>query len=279
MMIQFFYTLSPLLLASLGVLFTELSGVLNIGMEGIMLWGAFWSMALLITTQSPFIAILGAMLSGLLFAIVLSFTLTRWRANIFLAGLSLNLFAWGLTPIISSLLFQVRGVLNLQQLGIRIPHLHRFLNGFLILGLFLIIGFWYLLNQTRIGTIYRAHHISPKALNDLGISIQPFQVGALLVSGILGGAAGALLVFRLGSYVPNISAGRGWISLVVVFLGNKHPGGILVAVAVFALAEFIAVEAQQGFGLPGLLIGLPYFLTMAGLIFWAVLSRRRNRRN
>jgi ABC-type uncharacterized transport system permease subunit len=273
MITQILYNMTPLLFASLGVLLTELAGVLNIGMEGIMLWGAFWSMVLLITTQSPWVAIIGAMLAGWSFSLLLTIGIIRWRANIFLAGLSLNLFAWGLTPIMSSLMFQVRGVLNLQQLGIYVPNIQLVLNLFLVLGFVLVIWFGFLLSKTRFGTIFRGYHISPKAIEDLGISIQPYQRIALFLSGILGGIAGALLVLRLGSYVPNISAGRGWISLVVVFLGNKHPWGILLATLVFAFAELVAVEAQQGFGLPGLLIGLPYFLTMLGLIFWAIVYK------
>lgn len=275
MLEQIFLNSVPILLAGLGVLATELAGVLNIGIEGLMVWGAFLSLGTAVLSGSPLLGILVAVLGGALGGALLAFVHLRYRVNVFIAGLSLNLFAWGLVPILSSLILGVKGVFNLQQMGVSLPTLRLVLQGVYVFALLLLPLFWYLYKWNRHGTVYRAIHSRASAVHDLGIRIESYKTWALLISGALAGLAGAVLAYRLGAYVPNISAGRGWISLVVVFLGNYHPVGIAVSSLLFSSAEYFAAQAQEGFPLPGLLIGLPYFLTLAALVLWALVKRKR----
>jgi len=197
----------------------------------------------------------------------------RYKANVFIAGLSINLFAWGLTPILGSLFFGIKGVISLTQLGLGLEELTTGLGWLQILSFFVMGLSWFVLYQTRTGVVYRALYSDSEGVGNLGISKGFFQISALVVSGILAGLAGAALAFRLGAYVPNMSAGRGWISLVVVFLGNMNPLGILIASGVFSGAELLATQAQEGFGLPGILNGLPYLMTLLALVVWAVVRR------
>ena len=99
----------------------------------------------------------------------------------------------------------------------------------------------------------------------------------MLLSGVLAGAAGAEVAIRLGVYLPNISAGRGWIALVTIFLGYRHPFGIVLAALFFALFEGLAGSAQGFLNVPGtVLVGLPYLVTVVAMVAYSALRRGRS---
>jgi simple sugar transport system permease protein len=97
----------------------------------------------------------------------------------------------------------------------------------------------------------------------------------MLLSGVLAGFAGGEVALRLGVYLPNISAGRGWIALVAIYLGMRHPIGVVGAAAIFALFESFAGSAQGFTDIPGtLLLGLPYLITVVAMVLYSGLRRR-----
>ncbi|MFW5843375.1 MAG: ABC transporter permease subunit, partial [Spirochaetota bacterium] len=130
------------------------------------------------------------------------------------------------------------------------------------------------LRRHRLGLRIRVAGSAPELLESRGISVDGPRSFALILSGALSGLAGAGIALRLGAYLPGVSGGRGWIALVVIFLGYRRPVGVFVATVFFALAEALAIRAQGlAAASPTLLLSLPYLLVFGGLILYAVLRR------
>jgi simple sugar transport system permease protein len=175
---------------------------------------------------------------------------------------------------LSQIFFGVKGVLGLeQQIGFQI-NLSGWLVILVVLSLCLVLLFWWILTFRRPGIAVRMISSHLQGAREFGLPVRRFQFFSLLISGVLGGLAGSILVFKLGAYVPNMSAGRGWIALVVVFLGNTSPVGVLIGSLLFVGAEYIAGEAQAAASVPGLFVGLPYLITFIALVLWSALRKR-----
>ena len=130
------------------------------------------------------------------------------------------------------------------------------------------------LRRHPLGLRIRVAGSAPDLLESRGIPAARPRALALLLSGALSGLAGAGIALRLGAYLPGLSGGRGWIALVVIFLGYRRPVGVLFATIAFAFAEALAIRAQGLAGVsPTLLLSLPYLLVFAGLILYASLRR------
>ncbi len=262
---------TPILLAALGGLLTELAGVLNIALEGLMLVGAFSAILITELTGSILLGSIGAALSGVILAYLFGFITLRFKANIFITGLAVNLFAIGITNYLSSVIFGTKGVIKF----LNFPELFKFLNNniFVYIGLFLTgLSVW-LIYKTVFGLRLRATGLNPKVVQIKGIESYNIQLKSILISGALSGLGGAALSLNLGAYVPNMTAGRGWIALVAIYLGRKHPVGILITAIFFAGAVYFSNEAQGIFQVPSdILLGFPYFLTLIAMIIFSVLK-------
>jgi len=277
--------MTPFMLAGLGGLFTEKAGVLNIGLEGLMLIGAFAAAGVAGTSGNLWLGAAAAVAVSAGFAYLYAAAALKLRANIFIAALALNLLAIGGTQIASQLLFGTKGVIEfaafpeLQYFTIpglsSIPILTEFFTDH---SLFVYLGFacvpvaaW-LLHKTPFGMYVKAAGLNSTALYVRGIHEQRIKILAITISGITSGLAGASLAFNLGAYVPNITSGRGWIALVAIFLGYKRPYGILLVSFLFAGAELVAQHAQGIAGAPSsLLLAFPFFITFIGMILFSAL--------
>lgn len=263
----------PLILAGLGGLLTERAGVLNIGLEGMILVGAFGGIVGANATGSLLVGFVLGAACGLAIAWVFTFASIELKSNIFIAGLASNLLAAGLIPFASEFLYGTKGVV---QLAVE----HRVARVFgveftLLVALALAGCAWAALYRTRFGLRLRASGDGPSALIARGVSPVRYQRISMLISGVLAGAAGAQIAIRLGVYLPNISAGRGWIALVAVFLGYRRPVGVVVAAVVFAFFEVLAGSAQGFLDIPGtVLIGLPYLFTVIAMVVHSALTNR-----
>ena len=263
----------PILIAALGGVLTERAGVLNIGLEGLILAGAFAAVAGANATGSLAAGLLAGGAAGALLATVYSVACIEMRANIFVAGLATNLLAAGLVPYASALLFGTRGVVRLVPepgfpavLGVPLM---------VVVAAALAIATSVALFRTPFGMRLRATGGNPEALLARALSPDRYRRIAMVLSGVLAGFAGAEVSLRLGVYLPNISAGRGWIALVAVFLGMRHPIGAVGAALVFALFESFAGAAQGFTEIPGtLLLGLPYLITLAAMVGYSAVGRR-----
>lgn len=274
---QALHVLTPVLLAGLGGLFTALAGVLNIGLEGMILAGAFVSIVALHLSGSYLLALTAAAGAGLLLGLVFTFSAVRLRANIFITGLGVNLLAAGVIPFASSALFQVKGVLRLENVT-PLPRLFpAFLGGqtaLLYLALLLVALVHLLLYHTPFGLRLRTAGTAPQLLEERGLSVERYRSYAIWISGVAAGMAGGALALRLGVYLPNISAGRGWIALVTIFLGYRKPLGVLLAALLITLTESLANSAQGTLEIPNtLLLSLPYLLTLLAMILYSGVRR------
>jgi general nucleoside transport system permease protein len=263
-------SMAPILLAALGGLLTERAGILNIALEGLMLTGAFTAVVISGLTGNLYLGILGAVAAGVLAGALFSFVAIHLKGNIFITGLAINLLASGLITFLSGLLFSNRGVLRFPEAPL-IPRIDLPLvgpvSGAVLPVLLLVPAVWWLLYRTPFGLRVRGAGYAPQVLRSRGVNADWVRIITIMLSGAACGLAGSLLSLRLGAYVPGLSAGRGWIALVAIYLGGKKPAGILIATLFFALADAFAGIAQGAEGIsPSLLFALPYFITFLALV-------------
>ena len=263
----------PILFAALGGLLTERAGVLNIGLEGLILTGAFAGIAGANLTGSLAAGLATGAVAGVLLAGVYSVACIELRSNIFVAGLATNLLAAGVVPYLSALLYDTKGVVRLQ-IDPGFPSVAG-VSMMVVLSVFVAAVITVLLFRTPFGMRLRATGGNPDALPARALDPNHYRRIAMLASGLFAGFAGAEVSLRLGVYLPNISAGRGWIALVAIFLGARHPLGAVGAALIFAFFESFAGAAQGFTTIPGtLLLGLPYLITLLAMVLYSALGRR-----
>jgi len=259
----------PLLIAALGGLFTELAGVLNIALEGLILSGAFAAVIATEISGSFFIGITAAIITSTAIAFLFAVTSLHLKGNIFVTGLAINLLVPPLTAMVSKGLFGTKGVIRLEDsLGNQ--------DVFMTLAILLILTFVsvVILRYTPFGLYIRTAGINRDFLESRAVSTRKIQTFAILISGAACGLAGAIISLRLGVFIPGISAGRGWIALVAIYLGNKKPLPILAACFVFAFAETLSDSAQGLIEIPAtIILSFPYFITILGLILYSIFKK------
>jgi general nucleoside transport system permease protein len=281
--------MTPLLFAALGGLFTELSGMLNIALEGLILIGAFAGVVAAAQSGSLLVGVVAGMVAGMAAALLYGLVSLKLKANEFIAGLATNLFASGLTVVLSEQVYKTKGVIPFDVPAL--PQLSSpFLSAIPVLGTVLfnhdilvygswvaVFLTWVFMYRTPAGMRLRATGSSPKAIASLGLSADRYRLGAILVSGAACGLAGCHLSFRLAAYVPNVSSGRGWIALVAIYLGGRKPLGIMAACLLFATAESFSNFAQGFMSVPpDFILAIPYIVTLAALIAGAVVKKARS---
>ena len=261
--------MTPLLFAAAGGLLPALAGTLNIALEGLLLIGAFTSLAVFYHTGSVAAAVSAAAIAAGAVSALHAFAAFKLRANVFIAGLAVNLFSSGLCIVLSQLIFNTKGVITAQN----VPGIAGI---YLFTALLLIVIIWVVVYKTPFGYRLRACDKNTEALISLGLNVQFYRVSALLLSGILCGIGGSFLSLNLGSYIPEMSAGKGWIALVVIFLGGKKPFGLLAAAFVFAAAESYSIHAQSLWKFPpDFILAFPYICTLIALIVVSVLPEKK----
>jgi simple sugar transport system permease protein len=248
---------APVMLASLGALFTELSGTLGVFIEGFMVLGSFFSWVIAGWTGSVFWgSLLTALFAGLTGALLAAFV-QKTGANPFIAGLALNIAAGGITETLSTLWFGTKGVLRNPALA-GLSHVP-----FVYTALLLVIVSGIIIENTRSGLRLKASGLDGEAALDQGIRPSLYRAYAWAIAAFLASLAGAALSFRVGAYSPGGVAGRGWIALAAVYLGFRNVWGTAAAALLFALAERIGFIAQGLSAVPAtVLLGLPSALAL-----------------
>jgi simple sugar transport system permease protein len=273
---------TPILLAALGGLLCERAGVLNIGLEGLMLAGAFGAVVGSYFGGSATAGVLAAVVAGALLAAVFALFAVTLRGNEIVVGIAINLLASGLTVYLLRSIFGVKGAFQDPAL-VGLPH-HRLplLEGVPVLGpllsghsslvylaLALTLALNFLLFRHAAGLRLRGVGEHAEAARTLGVDVNRVRWAALVAAGGLCGLAGAQL--SLGNvtlFVENMSAGRGWIAVVAVMFGRAHPFGVLGACLLFGLTESLGFRLQ-GLHLPSQLTeSLPYLVTLASLFIF-----------
>ena len=283
---------TPLLLAALGELISERAGVINIGVEGLMLTGAFAGFLGCWVTGSPLVGMAAAGAASMLLGLVFALWVVGLDADQVVAGAALNILALGVTGVAYRAVFGVTGaaltVTTFPPLAIGGDN--AWLAPFrqpapVYVALVLVPLVWVVLARTRLGLALRAVGEAPEAAASLGVPVAAIRIGALLVAALLAGAGGGYLSLAYSNtFVEGMSAGRGFIALAIVVFGRWRPLGILAGALLFGAASAGQFHLQAaGVAVSyHLLLMLPYVLTLAVLALAsgtaaapAALGRRR----
>jgi general nucleoside transport system permease protein len=259
----------PLIFASLGGMFSERSGVINIALEGLMLVGAFSGAVITLTTGSPMAGFLGAGLAGALCGLGYGLSVIHGRANQVVAGTALNLLVMGMIPMLLKLLYESTGGTP------SLPASSRF-EVFPLWFAFLVAGFvWFLMKRTVLGLRLSFAGENPEALDAAGVSVNGIRYIGVGLSGLLAGWGGASLsLFLASGYSRNMVAGRGFMALAALILGKWRPAYAVAACLFFGLMDALQIRLQGvslgGVAVPGQLVQMvPYLATilvLAGLV-------------
>jgi simple sugar transport system permease protein len=283
---------APILLAAFGGLLSERVGIFNVGLEGLMLVGAFFAVAGAHWTGNPFLGLALAVLASTLLALVFAVVVVDLEGDAIVAGLALNILALGLTTYLIRPVFGVQGsfydpdLKGLPDIHIalveNVPVLGTLVSGYsplVYLAVALAIAGQVWLFRHPWGIRLRAVGEAPAAAASVGIPVRGVRYGALLAAGVLCGLAGAQLSISLVTqFVLGMTAGRGFIALVAVMFGRAHPLGVLGASLLFGFMYALTLRLQGSTVPPQLVAMLPYVATVLVLVAVAVRQQRRARR-
>jgi general nucleoside transport system permease protein len=269
---------TPLLLAATGETLTERSGVINLGLEGMMLAGAL-AATLGASAAGPWTGLALAVLAGMVLAAVFAAVAIVARADQIIAGTAITLAAVGLTGTIYREAYGTGGAgLTLPTLApVAIPALSRIplLGPALFaqpvptyLALLAIPAAWWFLFRTRAGLMLRATGEGAAEARAAGVRTKAVRAAATLVGGAFAGLGGATLVLaQVGSFAEGMTAGRGYVAIAIVVLGRWHPVGVAIAALLFGAATALKFVFQAiGLAVPyQLFLMLPYLLTLLAL--------------
>ncbi len=271
---------TPILLAALGELVAERAGVLNLGVEGMMILGAVMGFAVATGTGSPALGFVAGAAGGAALSLVFG-ALTQWLlANQVATGLALTLFGLGLSALLGQGFVGVRPP-PVSRLGgplSELPVLGPILfshDAVLYLGLAAVPLLWAFLHRTRAGLVLRAVGEGHEAAHALGYPVAAIRLGAIAFGGAMAGLGGAYLsLVRVPQWTEGMTAGAGWIALAIVVFASWRPGRALMGALLFGGVSVLQLNLQAaGMALPAwLLSASPYLVTIAVLV---VISRRR----
>ena len=273
----------PLMLAGVGELITEKSGVLNLGVEGMMLMGAVSGYAVTAITGSPWLGVVAAIVAGVAMALLFAFLTLTMLANQVATGLSLTIFGIGLSayvgkPYTSAAVratievWPIPGLSHIPVLGPAFFSLTPL--GYLAFAMFAVVG-WFLY-RTRAGLVLRSVGESPQVAHSVGFPVIGVRYGAVLFGGGMAGLAGGYYsIVYLHLWQEQLTAGYGWIALALVVFSTWRPGRLLIGSLLFGAVMGLQFYAQA-IGVPvptQFLAMLPYLATVVVL---AVISRNPN---
>ncbi len=258
---------TPLVLAALGGMFSERSGVINIALEGMMLAGAFTAAAMTYSTGSPWTGLTAAIGAGLLVALIHAVACIRYKADQVVVGTAINILMIGLPGFLSGAFFLSSGStpqIPIEQLIPRVP---------IVLAFALVPITWYVLYRTPFGLRLRAVGENPEAADAAGINVARMRYSGVLLSGALAAIGGAYLSIGQSSlFTRNMTSGRGFIALAALIFGKWRPLQTMLACVFFGLTEAVTIQMQGVVKLPSgedipvqFIQMVPYVLTIVVL--------------
>ncbi len=261
---------TPLLLAALGGLLSERSGVINIALEGLMLAGAFTGAAVTHYAGSPWIGLLGGIAAGIFIASVHAIACIRFDSDQVVTGTAINILMLGIPTLLSGALFGTTGSTP------QIPRTNLIPNAPILIAFALVPLTWYVLYRTPFGLRLRAAGENPEAADTAGISVARIRYAGVLLSGALAAIGGAYLSIGQSSlFTRNMTSGRGYIALAAVIFGKWRPVQTMLACLLFGFAEAAAIQMQGV--IPHVRVEyiqiIPYVLTMVVLAGFIGTSR------
>jgi general nucleoside transport system permease protein len=282
---------TPLTFAAIGGIFSERAGVVNIGLEGMMLTGAFFGIAVVGWTGQWELGVFAAMAAGGLLALIHAFFSIHLRADQIVSGTAVNFLALGITGYLFRSIYGTRGTPELKERipdlsvpGLRdIPYLGDVIGEMSLMiwmAILLVIVSWVVLFKTTLGLRLRSVGEHPKAAETVGISVFGVRYGAVVFSGMLAALGGAYLSFGFGgAFNENMTIGKGFIGLAAMIAGNWRPLPAFTVCLLFGFSEGLGRRLQGSdllpdvISSPNLLSTLPYVITLIALV--GIIGRSR----
>jgi len=266
----------PIAFAALGGIFAEKAGVINIGLEGLLIVSAFVAAAAAHFLGSVWLGLAAGVLASVLLALLFAVACIEFRADQIIAGLAIWLIALGLAPFASVVFFGSKNTPTIDSFGtITIPILSElpvvgavFDASPMVFLLFVAVaGSWWLLNRTTFGRWVRASGENPDALDTAGVNVSRVRYAAVTLSGLLAGIGGAALSISLRGFTgngPTMVNGRGFIAIVTYLFGNYDPIGALLSTMLFTSLTQLQLELQASgvLSVPSSLVRTIPFLTV-----------------
>lgn len=276
----------PIAFAALGGIFAEKSGVINIGLEGLLIISAFGAVYVTEVTGGVWLGFVGGVVASTLLAGVFAVVTIKFRADQIIAGLAVWLIALGLAPFASQVIYSSPNTPTVPTTGsITVPVLADlpFFGALFSASPSVYLLFaavfcsWYVFERTAFGRWIRASGENPKALDTAGVSVTHVRYAAVLISGVLAGMGGAALSLGLGQFTgngPTMVNGKGFIAIVAYLFGNYNPIGAFLSTLLFAGLDAVQTVLQlQGVGIPRQLIRITPFVVV--ILVLALVGRTR----
>jgi len=266
---------TPLLLGTLGEIYAERSGVLNLGVEGMMIVGAYSAFSIAYITGNPWLGILMAAVIGGAFSLIHAFTSVTLKANQVISGLSLTMLGLGLSGVFGRGWEGKPLPVSLPKITISVLSKITFLGPILFEGQNLIVYLtillvpllWYILYRTRIGITIRSVGESPATADSLGINVYRVRYLCVFLGGVLAGVAGGYLsVAYRPAWTEGMTAGMGWIVIALTIFAFWNPAYGMLGAYLFAALYHLAFRLQPWVS-PELLKAMPYTFAILVLIF------------
>ncbi len=269
---------TPLIFATLGELFCERAGILNLGIEGTMFFGAFTGFAAASLSGSLWIGVLAALVGGMLSGLIMSLFAVRLGVNQHVSGLGITLLLTAVSLYLFRVIFGENRILPsitpfkqisiLPDNSILGPILSQYSLTYIAIALVPIV--WWIVFRTNFGLKLRSVGDNPEATDAAGINVYRLRTIALVIGGALMAVGGAFLtVAQLGSFTFGIVAGRGWVCIALIIFGNWHPVKVFLGALLFGGVQALQSRLQlTGIKLPyELFLALPYIVTIIALTF------------
>ncbi len=275
---------TPYLYAAIGETFAQRSGVLNLGVEGQMLLGAFAAFYVALTTGNLGLAVLVAMLVGAIMGLAMAFVTVNLHAQQGISGIGFYLFGLGMSDLLfQKMLGTVETVRGFPRIHIPvlsdIPGLGQifFSQNLMVYAAYLLVPIaWFVLNKTTLGLKIRSVGENPEAADSLGVSVAGVRYFTIVLGGTLSGVAGASLsIALLNVFQQNMTSGLGFIAVALVYFGGWRPWGVLGGALLFSMVNSLQLWIQVlGIPIPSdIAVMMPYVLTI--LVLVASVSRVR----
>ncbi len=273
---------TPIILAAIGENFVESGGVLNLGLEGMMLTGAFTAFITALYTQNIYLGLFSGIFGGLFIALIFGYLVIYLKINQIVAGLGIEIFVIGITSLLYRVIFgrsfpvvsEITSKIPIPFLS-EIPYIRSIFNQHIItyLSLVLLPVAWWLLYKTNFGLNVRAVGENPAAADAHGVNVYRTRYLTLLLEGILAGLGGAFLsICDLAFFVSNMTMGRGFIAIAIVMLSRWNPSRIFYGAFLFGICQSLTFGLQIiGLGVPReFILMLPY---VAVIVLLCLLAR------
>ena len=274
---------TPLLLGTVGEIICERSGILNLGVEGMMAIGAVTAFVVTYTTGNPWLGLLAALLAGAATAFIHAFVSITLQSNQVVSGLALTMLGLGLSSLIGKPF--VGKPLSTKMANVSVPGLSDLpfvgpvlfnQSPFFYLAILLSLLAWFVLEKTKWGIIVRSAGENPKAVDTQGLNVSLVRYLCVLTGGAFAGLAGAHLSISYSkSWIEGITAGRGWIVIALTIFAIWNPSRAVLGAFLFG-GIFVLQYLMQPLGIsPNLLAMLPYLSTLGVLILMSFRNKRR----